>query len=87
MSEEKKPPRSTNASGVPVGSDEHSLTAGPNGPTVLHDAYTVQKMQQVAIGTRRRTPRVVGRYAGIQQRAEVRQIHPKRVLDPVVPVD
>ena len=37
--------RTTNDSGVPVASDEHSLTVGPNGPTVLHDAYTVQKMQ------------------------------------------
>jgi catalase len=26
-------------------SDEHSLTVGPNGPTVLHDHYVVQKMQ------------------------------------------
>ncbi len=35
----------TNNSGIPAASDEHSLTVGPNGPTVLHDAYTVQKMQ------------------------------------------
>jgi catalase len=37
--------RTTNDSGVPVAGDEHSLTVGPTGPTVLHDAYTVQKMQ------------------------------------------
>ena len=37
--------RTTNDSGIPVASDEHSLTVGPNGPTVLHDAYVVQKMQ------------------------------------------
>jgi catalase len=37
--------RTTNDSGIPVSSDEHSLTVGPTGPTVLHDAYTVQKMQ------------------------------------------
>src|SRR6476659_2858147 len=35
----------TNNSGIPAASDAHSLTVGPNGPTVLHDAYTVQKMQ------------------------------------------
>src|SRR6478672_4041339 len=35
----------TNNSGIPAASDEHSMTVGPNGPTVLHDAYTVQKMQ------------------------------------------
>jgi catalase len=37
--------RTTNASGVPVASDEHSLTVGPNDPTVLQGAYVVQKMQ------------------------------------------
>jgi catalase len=35
----------TTDSGIPVASDEHSLTVGPNGPTVLHDSYVVQKMQ------------------------------------------
>jgi catalase len=44
MSDEQAP-RTTTDSGVPVASDEHSLTVGPNGPTVLHDAYVVQKMQ------------------------------------------
>jgi catalase len=42
---EKRPPTSTNDSGIPAASDDHSLTAGQNGPTVLHDAYTVQRMQ------------------------------------------
>jgi catalase len=45
MSDDRGEPRTTNDSGVPVPSDEHSLTVGPNGPTVLHDSYTVQKMQ------------------------------------------
>jgi len=39
-------PTTTTGSGIPAASDEHSLTVGPNGPTVLHDAYVVQKMQQ-----------------------------------------
>ncbi|HYZ56127.1 MAG TPA: catalase [Streptosporangiaceae bacterium] len=43
MSDER-PVTTTNA-GIPVASDEFSLTVGPGGPTVLHDAYTVQKMQ------------------------------------------
>src|SRR6478752_10157904 len=42
---EKRPPATTTDSGNPVASDEHSLTVGPNGPTVLHDAHLVQKMQ------------------------------------------
>ena len=41
----KRPPTTTTDSGIPVSSDEHSLTAGPNGPTVLHDAQLVQKLQ------------------------------------------
>ncbi|HEV1997323.1 MAG TPA: catalase, partial [Candidatus Dormibacteraeota bacterium] len=42
---ESKPPVTTNDSGIPAPSDEFSLTVGPAGPTVLHDHYTVQKMQ------------------------------------------
>jgi catalase len=41
----KRPPATTNDSGVPAASDEYSLTVGPAGPTVLHDHYVVQKMQ------------------------------------------
>src|SRR6266567_1580629 len=45
MTDDRKPPVTTNDSGVPVASDDHSLTVGPTGPTVLHDSYVVQKMQ------------------------------------------
>jgi catalase len=41
----KRPPTTTNDSGIPVPSDEFSLTAGPNGPTVLHDGQLLQKLQ------------------------------------------
>src|ERR1700745_296799 len=44
MADHRRPTTTTNA-GIPAPSDEHSLTVGPTGPTVLHDAYTVQKMQ------------------------------------------
>ncbi|MGH8919047.1 MAG: catalase, partial [Actinomycetes bacterium] len=39
------PPTTTTDSGIAAPSDEHSLTVGPGGPTVLHDHYTIQKMQ------------------------------------------
>jgi catalase len=39
------PPTTTTDAGIPVASDDYSLTVGPGGPTVLHDAYVVQKMQ------------------------------------------
>jgi catalase len=40
-----RPPITTTESGIPVPSDDRSLTVGPGGPTVLHDAATVQKLQ------------------------------------------
>jgi catalase len=42
---ERTPPITTTDSGIPAPSDEFSLTAGQGGPTVLHDHYTVQKIQ------------------------------------------
>jgi catalase len=38
-------PTTTTDAGIPVSSDDYSLTVGPGGPTVLHDANVVQKMQ------------------------------------------
>ncbi|MGV8896750.1 MAG: catalase [Rhodoglobus sp.] len=34
----------TSQSGAPLTSDEHSLTAGPDGSTVLHDRFLVEKL-------------------------------------------
>ena len=45
MSDEQKRPTTTTDSGIPMTSDERSLTVGEQGPTVLHDHATVQKMQ------------------------------------------
>ncbi|MDR1768599.1 MAG: catalase [Propionibacteriaceae bacterium] len=39
-------PTTTTQAGNPVASDEHSLTVGPDGPTVLHDRYLVEKLAQ-----------------------------------------
>ncbi|MFL5840053.1 MAG: catalase [Thermoleophilaceae bacterium] len=44
MTDDRRP-RTTTDSGIPIASDDHSLTVGPNGPTVLHDRDVVQKMQ------------------------------------------
>ena len=38
--------RTTTDAGIPAPSDEHSLTAGPNGPILLQDHYLIQKMAQ-----------------------------------------
>src|SRR5690349_9002487 len=44
MRDEQRP-KTTTDSGIPAASDEFSLTVGAQGPTVLHDHYTVQKIQ------------------------------------------
>ncbi|WP_105036316.1 catalase [Cryobacterium aureum] len=36
----------TNSAGIPVASDEHSLTVGPDGPILLQDHYLIEKMAQ-----------------------------------------
>jgi catalase len=41
--EARSNPTTTDA-GIPVASDEHSLTVGPDGPIVLHDHYLIEQM-------------------------------------------
>jgi catalase len=41
-----KPPPTTDDSGIPAESDDHSLTVGPDGPILLQDHYVIQKMAQ-----------------------------------------
>ena len=40
----KKVPHTTTDAGIPVASDEHSLSVGPDGPIVLHDHYLIEQM-------------------------------------------
>ncbi|ACQ81482.1 Catalase [Beutenbergia cavernae DSM 12333] len=44
MTAQSHHPATTNDFGAPVGSDQHSLTTGPDGPVVLHDHYLVEKL-------------------------------------------
>ncbi|HVT68891.1 MAG TPA: catalase, partial [Trebonia sp.] len=39
-------PVTTTDAGIPAPSDEHSLSAGPDGPLLLQDHYLIQKMAQ-----------------------------------------
>ncbi len=48
-----QPPATTTDSGIPVESDEHSLTVGPDGPILLQDPYLIEQMAQ---WNRERTP-------------------------------
>ena len=38
------PKPTTNDAGIPVSSDEYSLTVGPNGPILLQDYYLIEQM-------------------------------------------
>ncbi len=48
-----QPPATTTDSGIPVESDDHSLTVGPDGPILLQDHYLIEQMAQ---WNRERTP-------------------------------
>ena len=41
-----QPKPTTTDSGIPVESDEHSLTVGPDGPILLQDHYAIEQMAQ-----------------------------------------
>ena len=43
MTTEPRPATTTDA-GIPVASDEHSLTVGPDGPMLLQDHYLIEQM-------------------------------------------
>jgi len=43
MSNDDRKPTTTDA-GIPVASDEHSLSVGPDGPLMLHDHYLIEQM-------------------------------------------
>lgn len=43
MSDDKRKPTTTDA-GIPIASDEHSLTVGPDGPILLQDHYLIEQM-------------------------------------------
>jgi catalase len=41
-----RPTPTTTTAGIPVESDEHSLTIGPDGPILLHDHYLIEQLAQ-----------------------------------------
>ena len=45
MASKGNKPTTTDA-GIPVSSDEHSLTIGPDGPILLQDHYLIEQMAQ-----------------------------------------
>ncbi|MEV7287213.1 catalase [Streptomyces sp. NPDC093252] len=78
-------PYTTNNAGIPVESDEHSLTIGDTGPILLQDHYLIEKMAQF---NRERVPeRVVhakgsGAYGTFQVTNDVRQFTKADLFQP-----
>ncbi|MFG2749401.1 catalase [Streptomyces xanthophaeus] len=78
-------PRTTDNAGIPVESDEHSLTVGPDGPILLQDHYLIEKMAQF---NRERVPeRVVhakgaGAYGTFQVTNDVSQFTKADLFQP-----
>ena len=65
MTTDQSKPTTTDA-GIPVESDEHSLTVGPEGPVLLQDTYLIEQMAQFnreRIPERSRTRRAAARSA------------------------
>ena len=44
MADDRTNPPTTTDAGIPVASDEHSLTVGPDGPILLQDNYLIEQM-------------------------------------------
>ncbi|HEY6541533.1 MAG TPA: catalase [Ktedonobacteraceae bacterium] len=44
--DQHRPADTTDDAGIPVASDEYSLSVGPNGPLLLQDHYLIEKMAQ-----------------------------------------
>ena len=44
MSSSQSRPATTTDAGIPVASQEHSLTIGPDGPVLLQDFYLIEQM-------------------------------------------
>ncbi|MGW6856497.1 catalase [Streptomyces xanthophaeus] len=78
-------PHTTDNAGIPVESDEHSLTVGPDGPILLQDHYLIEKMAQF---NRERVPeRVVhakgaGAYGSFQVTNDVSQFTKADLFQP-----
>ncbi|MFI5616523.1 catalase [Streptomyces sp. NPDC051567] len=78
-------PYTTDNVGIPVESDEHSLTVGRDGPILLHDHYVIEKMAQF---NRERVPeRVVhakgaGAYGSFQVTNDISQFTKADLFQP-----
>jgi catalase len=83
MSDPQAAPTTTSA-GIPVESDEHSLTIGPDGPILLHDHYLISSRSSTAseCPSGSRTPRVLAHSGGSRSPTTSARIPRRQWCDP-----
>ena len=76
-----QPPRTTTDAGIPVASDEYSLTVGPDGPILLQDHYLIEQManfNRERIPERQPHAKGVGRVRRVRGDRGRQRLHPGR---------
>ncbi len=74
-------PYTTTDAGIPVASDEHSLTVGPNGPILLQDHYLIEQManfNRERIPERQPHAKGGGAFGTFEVTARRQRLHPGR---------
>ena len=77
MANDDVDPTTTDA-GIPVASDEHSLTVGPDGPILLQDHYLIEQManfNRERIPERQPHAKGGGAFGHFEVTADVSQVH------------
>ena len=89
MAETTAKPTTTDA-GIPVASDEHSLTVGPDGPILLQDHYLIEQManfNRERIAERQPHAKGGGAFGRFEVLADVSQYTKAAVFQPGTAMD
>jgi catalase len=80
----------TTDSGIPVESDEHSLTVGPDGPILLQDHYFIEQMAQMnreRVPERQRHAKGSGAFGNFEVTGDVSAFTKAAVFQPATKTD
>ena len=89
MTNDSRNPTTTDA-GIPVASDEHSLTVGPDGPILLQDHYLIEQManfNRERIPERQPHAKGSGAFGRFEVTKDVSQYTRAALFQPVVKTD
>lgn len=85
MANDRQTPRTTTDAGIPVQSDEHSLTLGRDGPIVLNDHYLLEQManfNRERIPERQPHAKGSGAFGRFETTADVSQYTKAKIFQP-----